>query len=149
MKLTNEENPSDGIMFAGRLSEDFKLASGTYVQVEALRQGLLSTCNDVIGDAVICGLNQEFPTALVWLKGSDREAAKAALSELIPAFNKNQGGSARQVGAVFIQDAPPSFDAGEVTVKGNLAQRVVRERRMADIQAMYEGAMHPDVLYFR
>ncbi|AEG47873.1 Long-chain-fatty-acid--CoA ligase [Sphingobium chlorophenolicum L-1] len=148
VRFADPDDPSAGLIFAGRLSEDFKLASGTYVQVEALRQNLLNACRDVLAEAVICGLNQEYPTALVWLKGADKEAAKSALTELIPKFNAAQGGSARQIGALFIQDAPPSFDAGEVTVKGNVAQRVVRERRSADIQAMYEGLDRPALLHF-
>lgn len=148
VRFADEEDPSAGIIFAGRLSEDFKLASGTYVQIEALRQGLLNACGEVLGEAVICGLNQDYPSALVWLKGNDREAAVVALNDLIPDFNVQQGGSARQIGAIFIQDTPPSFDAGEVTVKGNVSQRVVRERRANDIERMYEGADHPAILHF-
>jgi feruloyl-CoA synthase len=148
VRFVDPGNPLAGLIFAGRLSEDFKLASGTYVQVETLRQALLEACGDWLQDAVICGLNQDFPTALVWLRGADVAAARLALADIIPRFNRRQGGSARQVGAVFIQHDPPSFDAGEVTVKGNLAQRVVRERRAGDVEALYASGGHPCVLHF-
>ena len=148
VKFAEPGNPEAGLTFTGRLSEDFKLASGTYVQVEALRQGLLAACGDYVQDAVICGLNEDYPSALVWLREPDAEGAKPALADLIARFNASQGGSARQVGAIFIQSELPSFDAGEVTVKGSLSQRVVRERRAAEVSVIYQGEDHPSVLRF-
>ena len=141
-------NPCAGLLFAGRLAEDFKLASGTYVRVEALRRSLLDSCEAWIQDAVICGLNQEYPSALVWLRNGNVAAARRALRRVVAEFNAEQGGSARRIGAIFIQEEQPSFDTGELSVKGNVSQRMVRERRAADVGLIYEGKPHPAILYF-
>lgn len=148
VRFAEPDNPCAGVIFAGRLSEDFKLASGTYVQVESLRQNFLNKFGSLVQEVVICGLNEDYPAALVWLRGGNREAAIEELAKAIPQFNKEQVGSARQIGAIIIEDNPPSFDAGEVTVKGNVSQRVVRERRQSSIAAIYRAKEHPSVVRF-
>ncbi|WP_428681034.1 AMP-binding protein [Sphingopyxis sp.] len=150
VRFADPTEPRAGLVFAGRLSEDFKLDSGTYVTVEALRLALLAACGDHVSEAVICGLNRPYPSALLWLRTPDKAAERRApIEQAIAAFNAVQSGAARRIGAALILDEPPSFETGEVTVKGNVAQRVVRERRTADVERLY--ADHPDaaVMSFR
>lgn len=149
VRFADPDDPRAGLVFAGRLSEDFKLDSGTYVTVEALRQALLAACSAHVSEAVICGLNRPYPSALLWLREPGVAAdARAAIETAIRAFNKTQSGKARRIGAALVLRDPPAFEAGEVTVKGNVAQRVVRERRADEVARLYAGRPDPDVMMF-
>lgn len=149
VRFADPHEPRAGLVFAGRLSEDFKLDSGTYVTVETLRLALLAACGDHVSEAVICGLNRPYPSALLWLKHrSDAANVRTEVEAAISAFNKTQSGTARRIGAALILHEPPSFETGEVTVKGNVAQRVVRERRNLDVERLYAGHPDPAVMQF-
>lgn len=148
VRFADPDEPRAGLVFAGRLSEDFKLDSGTYVTVEALRLSLLAACNEYVSEAVICGLNRPYPAALLWLRTSGMTGAREAIERAIIEFNASQSGAARRIGAALIIDEAPSFETGEVTVKGNVAQRVVRERRSADVERLYADRPDPAVMRF-
>jgi feruloyl-CoA synthase len=149
VRFADPDDPRAGLVFAGRLSEDFKLDSGTYVTVEALRLALLAACGDHVSEAVICGLNRPYPAALLWLRTPGEAAERRApVEQAIAAFNASQSGAARRIGAALILSEPSSFETGEVTVKGNVAQRVVRERRTADVERLYADRPDPDVMLF-
>lgn len=149
VRFADPDDPRAGLVFAGRLSEDFKLDSGTYVTVEALRLALLTACGEHVSEAVICGLNRPYPSALLWLRAPDNAAElRAPIERAIAVFNAAQGGAARRIGAALILSEPPSFETGEVTVKGNVAQRVVRERRAADVARLYADSPDPAVMLF-
>lgn len=150
VRFADPDDPHQGLVFAGRLSEDFKLDSGTYVTVEALRLALLAACGNHVSEAVICGLNQPYPAALLWLRAPEKATElRAPIEQAIAAFNASQSGTARRIGAALILDAPPSFETGEVTVKGNVAQRVVRERRASDVARLYADSPDPAVMLFQ
>lgn len=149
VRFADPDEPRAGLVFAGRLSEDFKLDSGTYVTVEALRLALLAACHEHVSEAVICGLNRPYPSALLWRRpGGNAAGMRAAIEQAISAFNASQSGAARRIGAALILDEPPSFETGEVTVKGNVAQRVVRERRAADVERLYANGPDSEVILF-
>ena len=149
VKLVDERDPNKGMVFDGRIAENFKLETGTWVAAGVLRTRLLSACR-VLGDAVICGQNAEFVAAMAWvnqpearkLSGGDedlplddrrlRDHLAAALAEL------NRGaGSASRVERLLLLEAPPSLDAGEITDKGYLNQRRCRECRAAEAAELY------------
>ncbi|MGQ0280325.1 MULTISPECIES: AMP-binding protein [unclassified Sphingopyxis] len=149
VRFADPDEPRAGLVFAGRLSEDFKLDSGTYVTVEALRVALLAACGPHVSEAVICGLNRPYPSALLWLRAGENDTeTRAAIASAIATFNASQSGAARRIGAALILNEPPSFETGEVTVKGNVAQRVVRERRSADVDRLYAARPDADVMIF-
>lgn len=149
VRFADPDEPRAGLVFAGRLSEDFKLDSGTYVTVEALRVALLAACGPHVSEAVICGLNRPYPSALLWLRAGENDTeTRAAIASAIATFNASQSGAARRIGAALILHEPPSFETGEVTVKGNVAQRVVRERRSADVDRLYAARPDADVMIF-
>jgi feruloyl-CoA synthase len=149
VRFADPDDPRAGLVFAGRLSEDFKLDSGTYVTVEALRHALLAACGASVSEAVICGLNLPYPSALLWLREPGAATgARAAIETAIRAFNKTQSGKARRIGAALVLNDPPAFETGEVTVKGNVAQRVVRERRADEVARLYAERPDPEVMMF-
>jgi feruloyl-CoA synthase len=149
VRFADPDDPRAGLVFAGRLSEDFKLDSGTYVTVEALRLALLSACGEHVSEAVICGLNRPYPSALLWLKDPGEAAnVRPKIEAAIRELNRTQSGTARRIGAALILHEPPSFETGEVTVKGNVAQRVVRERRAGDVARLYPDDPNPRVMLF-
>ena len=146
VKLTDD--PNQGMMFDGRIAENFKLLTGTWVAAGALRTRLLSTAG-VLSDAVIAGQNAEYVAALAWVNQAEAARDEAALREhLAQALSEmNQdSGSAARVERLLLLKTPPSLDAGEITDKGYLNQRRCLECRAADVARLYADAPGPDVI---
>jgi feruloyl-CoA synthase len=146
--LVDETDPARGLVFDGRLAEDFKLATGTWVHAGAIRTRLVSETR-VLGDAVICGHNGHVIAALGWLNqieasrvlGRDDDVRlddPALLAHLERALCRvNAGtGSAMRVTRLLLLADPPDIDAGEITDKGYINQRAVRERRADAVQLL-------------
>ncbi|KQY35748.1 acyl-CoA synthetase [Caulobacter sp. Root487D2Y] len=149
-RFVDPEDPSKGLVFDGRVTEDFKLDSGTWVSVGVLRPDLVAACSPYIHDAVIAGQDKPFAAAMVWPSpaglaalvadegpGTPLEKLTAILRERIGAFNAAAGGSSRRVARVAILTEPPSIDAGEITDKGYVNQRATLERRAAVVEGLY------------
>jgi len=138
-----------GLMFDGRIGENFKLLTGTWVAVGSLRTRLLSAAG-VLNDAVICGQNAEYVAAMAWVNPAEaRELPGDALRErLALALGRvNQGaGSAMRIERLLLLDAPPSLDAGEITDKGYLNQRRCLECRAGDLARLYAADPDPEVI---
>ncbi|NBZ89159.1 feruloyl-CoA synthase [Stagnihabitans tardus] len=125
-------DPAAGFVFDGRLAENFKLATGTWVAVGALRAGLVNAMGGLISDAVIAGEERDDLRALLVPNSARlRELAdpRAALAERLSAHARAATGSASRIVAALVLEEPLSFDRGEVTDKGSVNQRaVLRER---------------------
>lgn len=161
-KFFDPEDPSRGIVFDGRVAEDFKLTSGTWVHAGAVRMALIAACAPVVEDAVITGHDLDFAGALLFpsLSGIQRlcpdAPAGAPLSVLVSlpeverrvrdGLSHMAGGSSMRVERALFLTEPPSIDAGEITDKGYINQRRVRERREADVARLHAPAMGPSVL---
>ena len=162
VRFADPKVPEEGLVFAGRLAEDFKLSSGTYVSVNALRLDLLAACDPLLREVVICGLNQDGIGVLMWLNEAGVRAAlgdaaasasndelladarvAALLRERIAAFNAANPGGARSIRRATAMALPLSYDGGELTDKGTASQRVVRERRASDVARLFETATRP------
>jgi feruloyl-CoA synthase len=154
VKLVDENDPNRGMVFDGRIAEDFKLLTGTWVTVGPLRMKLLSAAR-VLTDAVICGHDTEYAGALAWV--NQAEARKLCASDddvplndqrlrehLVRALaTLNQGaGSASRIERLLLLANPPSLDAGEITDKGYLNQRRCLEIRATEVGRLY--APEPD-----
>ncbi|MFV3075366.1 AMP-binding protein [Niveispirillum fermenti] len=148
VRFADPERPEGGLVFAGRLADDFKLLSGTYVQVNALRQDFLAVAEALVREAVFCGVNQDHIGALIWPRATLTPFAREELRALIADFNAAQTGSARRIGTALVMTEPLAFDRGEVTDKGNAAPRVVRERRAADVARLFADPPDPAILCF-
>lgn len=144
-RFLDPERPELGLVFDGRVTEDFKLDSGTWVSVGTLRPDLVAACTPYAFDMVIAGQDKPFASALIWpspaalptLGDNPIERLKAELKERIAAFNATAGGSSRRIGRFIVMLEPPSIDAGEITDKGYVNQRATLERRHALVEALY------------
>ena len=141
--LADPDDVAAGLVFRGRIAEDFKLMSGTFVSVGTLRPKLLSASQGLVADAVICGQDGPSVTALVWLHpdaagrcdpaGVPEESLRAELAAMMQRLAAEGGGQSQSVERVMVLAEPPQLDAGEITDKGHVNQRAVRERRAADV----------------
>ena len=159
--LADPGDPGAGLLFRGRLAEDFKLATGTFVRVGAVRTALLSAV-PVLSDAVLAGEDRTCVCALAWLNASE---ARKLLGEDPPAdadlvshpglheflaralaeHNDDAGSSAR-VERLLVMARPAELDAGEITDKGYVNQRKVLARRAALVEMLYAEPAPPGVI---
>ena len=142
--LADEAAPERGVVFDGRVAEDFKLATGTWVSVGTLRVRLVSALAPLAQDAVITGHDRSEAGALVFPSAQARELPVEALRERVAkalaALKAEGGGSSMTIERVWLLDEPPSVDAGEITDKGYINQRAVLARRAAQVEALYADA---------
>lgn len=160
VKFVDENDPNKGLVFDGRVGEDFKLSSGTWVSVGTLRPDFVAACSPLIFDAVICGQDKDFATALVWPSPAAAEQyVKAAgdpakgfaalvgdLTRKAAVFNASEQGSSRRIKRLMVMTEAPSIDAGEITDKGYVNQRLVISRRANLVQALYAEPLAPGVI---
>ena len=141
-----------GLVFRGRIAEDFKLETGTFVRVGALRTALLSAA-PILADAVLAGENRACVCALAWLNpGETRKLTGAeprTQGELVidDVVGKNlaqaladlaeSAGSAARVERLAVMARPADLDAGEITDKGYVNQRTVLARRAGLVEMLY------------
>lgn len=155
-KFMDDADPAQGMVFDGRVTEDFKLDSGTWVSVGVLRPDIVAACSPYVMDAVIAGQDKPFIGALVWpsmagmqslaAEGNPLEKLTEILTAKLKAFNTTAGGSSRRVGRLIIMTEPPSIDAGEITDKGYVNQRATLERRAALVEGLYANPPAPGVI---
>ena len=149
-KFVDDNDPAQGLVFDGRVTEDFKLDSGTWVSVGVLRPDLVAACSPYVQDAVIVGQDKPFIGALFWPSmagmqalaadegpGSPIEKLTAIIGDRLAAFNATAGGSSRRIARFTIMTEPPSIDAGEITDKGYVNQRATLERRHELAESLY------------
>lgn len=154
----DENDIHKGLEFDGRIAEDFKLATGTFVSVGPLRARIIAAGAPYVQDAVITGLNRNevgallFPTPAVRkLAGLPDDAPLQAVLESTPvqaqfqkvvnALAAQATGSANRVARLHLMHEPPSIDKGEVTDKGSINQRAVLKHRDAMVQALHDGRL--------
>ncbi|MGY1704630.1 AMP-binding protein [Geodermatophilus sp. SYSU D00697] len=143
--LADPDDPAAGLVFRGRIAEDFKLSTGTFVSVGTLRPRLLSASQGLLTDAVVCGQDGEFVTAMGWLHpdsagrvdadGVPEASLRAELESTLARLAAGGGGSSQCVERLLVLTEPAQLDAGEVTDKGYVNQAAVRDRR-ADLVAL-------------
>jgi feruloyl-CoA synthase len=151
-KLIDPAEPRAGLAFDGRLVENFKLVSGTFVTAGALRLSALSAIGGAMIDAVVCGENRDGvglllfpePSHVVALGGMApaREAVAAGLARL----NAAAKGSGGKVARALILHAPPDPLSGEITDKGYINQALARARRPDEIERLFATPPEPDVI---
>lgn len=155
LKFVDENDPGKGLLFDGRLAEDFKLASGTWVSTGALRGQFVDHCAPLVRDAVIAGADRDDIAVLVFpdiaacgrLAGLPADAKPADVlandkvrgefQQRLTALAKQSQGSSTRICRAILMDEPPSLDAGEATDKGSINQRAVLGRRTALVEELY------------
>ncbi|MGE0152445.1 MAG: feruloyl-CoA synthase [Reyranellaceae bacterium] len=160
-KLFDPQDAAKGVVFDGRVAEDFKLSSGTWVHAGALRVKAISAAAPVIMDCVVAGHDREaigllvFPNAAACLSLcpglpadtplpalASRPEVRAALEKGLRAHNKENTASSVRIARVLMLDSMPSIDANEITDKGYINQRAVLEARAAAVERLF--AARPD-----
>ncbi|MFO1115398.1 MAG: AMP-binding protein [Beijerinckiaceae bacterium] len=162
--FVDPDDPSAGFLFAGRLTEDFKLLTGIFVHTEKLRAGVLEALSPLVSEAVITGADQAYIGLLVWpnlaacrrlLETPDATPddvcrsgrVRSALRDALRKFNASHGSTSTHVRGVLLMSTPPAFDRGEITAKGNVNQRAILSNRAADVERIY--APEPDEAVIR
>jgi feruloyl-CoA synthase len=158
LKFYDPERPELGLMFDGRIAEDFKLSSGTFVSVGPLRARALATGSPYVQDVAIAGMDRDEIGLLVFPRMEDcrrlaalpghadnrkvlsSPAVQAAFRQMLETLNASATGSASRIGRLMLLDEPPSLDRGELTDKGTLNQRAVLTHRAALVEALYSDA---------
>jgi feruloyl-CoA synthase len=155
VQLIDEQDPNRGMVFAGRIAENFKLLTGTWVAAGTLRTRLVSSAG-VLTDAVICGHDGPFIGAMAWVNqaearkrfGGDADIPlddprlREHLARGLATLNEGAG-SASRVERLLLLSEPPSLDAGEITDKGYLNQRRCVECRAAEVALLYADPPGP------
>ena len=146
-------DPTDalqGIVFDGRVAEDFKVNSGTWVSVGALRLRLVSALSPWVMDAVITGHDRNEVGALLFISEAGRALAPQTLAAHVraglQALRAEGGGSSQTPSRVGLLAGAPDAGAGEITDKGYLNQRLVLQRRVRDVEQLYAEPLSPDVI---
>jgi feruloyl-CoA synthase len=161
-RFTDPSDPRKGIAFDGRLAEDFKLTTGTWVHVGGLRVGALAAASPVLQDAIVAGENRAFIALLAWLNPAGchkllgrecplpelaRDAAvRAHVEAAMARWNAEQRGSSTRIARVLLLPDAPSIDANEITDKGYINQRLALERRKADVARLFAATPDADVI---
>ena len=164
LKLVNEDDIEQGLIFDGRVVEDFKLTSGTFVSVGTLRVQVNNACDPLVSDCVIAGHDKDFVSALLWpnvaacriLSGLGDSApvdevirdpkVVAQIEAALEGHNATHRGSSTRIHRAIIMAEPPSMEGHEITEKGYVNQRATLENRAALVDRLYEAAPGPGVI---
>ena len=159
VKWIDETDVHLGLKFDGRIAEDFKLATGTFVSVGPLRGKIIAAGAPYIQDAVLTGINLKEVGAMVFTTPRVRElagmpestpladvlAAPAVLAKFQQVVNElsaNSTGSANRIARMCLLSEPPTIDKGEITDKGSINQRSVLHHRADTVAALHEDRLH-------
>jgi feruloyl-CoA synthase len=157
--FADPERPEAGLRFAGRIAEQFKLMTGTWVSAGTLRAQLVAALAPKARDVVICGLNQSFIAILIWLNGALDEAADPSepfrideetagfIRQALMAHNAANPASSQRVERFAVMAAPASIGAGEITDKGYVNQGAVQARRQSLVELLFEPEALPGIFF--
>jgi feruloyl-CoA synthase len=162
VRFVDAGDPGKGLMFDGRLAENFKLTTGTWVGVGALRTALLAAASPALLDVIVAGENRNEIAVLAWLHpaGARKLAGEeASLSRLaghtsvrehvraaLVRWNAEHRGSSERVARALILPDAPSIDANEITDKGYVNQRLALERRKGEVERLFAAVPDEDVI---
>ncbi|HUY04473.1 MAG TPA: feruloyl-CoA synthase [Rhodocyclaceae bacterium] len=157
LRFVDPQQPEIGLMFDGRIAEDFKLSSGTFVSVGPLRAKIISAGAPYVMDVVLAGIDRDDVGALIFprlehccrLAGLDQNTRPANVlssqpvvdyfTDLLRRINVTASGSASRIAWLHLPEDPPSIDHNEITDKGSINQRAVLSHRSMLIEKLYEG----------
>ena len=164
-RFVDPADPARGIAFDGRVAEDFKLDTGTWVHAGTLRLAVMAAAAPALQDALVAGHDRAEVGILAWpnLQGCRQLCGDADgtlpvealvrrrevvehLRKALADHNARQGGSAARVGRLLLMTEPPSIDANEITDKGYINQRAALERRKGLVDRLYARKPDPDVV---
>ena len=153
VRFSDPQDISAGLAYHGRLSENFKLTTGTFVIVGLLRLDLIKACEPYLQDVVIAGESRN-DIGLLIIPSPNAPAEphshdyRDALRRTIDAYNARESGSSRRIARAIVMTELPDIDSGEITDKGYLNQRRIIARRAALVETLYADGPHPSVMLF-
>lgn len=152
LRFLDPSHPERGLVFDGRVAEDFKLRTGTWVHVGVLRLQLLAACDPLVQDAVLTGHDRDEIGALLFLHASAAQLPEKEVRQRIARglgrMNASNGaGSASRLARALVQLEQPRSDAGEITDKGYINQRSVLTLRAAEVDRLHAARADQDVIF--
>lgn len=151
-RLADPEDPAAGLVFDGRLVENFKLASGTFVAAGALRVAAVSAIGGVVSDAVVCGEGQDGVGLMLFLDAKacerlgDAVAVRAAIVEGLSRMNAAAKGGGGRIARALILEGAPDAASGELTDKGYINQALARDRRPKELERLFAATPDEEIL---
>ena len=148
-RLVDAARPEAGVVFDGRVSEDFKLSSGTWVSVGTLRLDLVSRLAPLVQDIVVAGHDRSEIGLLVFASPAGQqqpEALRTALQRVMREQLAAGAGSARSPACALVLDSAPDMESGEITDKGYINQRAVLTRRAEQVARLFAVPTPQEVL---
>lgn len=163
VRFADPQDLSKGLVFDGRVTEDFKLSTGTWVNFAAVRSGVIAACAPLIRDVVITGLDRNFIGAMIFPDivacarhaglpadaGAEailaHPAVRQTFAQSLAALAEKATGSSNHVARALLMLDAPDIDKGEVTDKGSINQRAVRTHRAALLESLYADAPGPEI----
>ena len=167
LKLVDPADPGKGLLFDGRVAEDFKLSTGTWVNMASMRAAIVRAFSPYVRDSVLTGLNLDHIGALLFpdveacraidpglVHAGDagiaaHPAVRAVFRERLDALAAQSTGSSTLVARAIILGEPPSIDAHEITDKGSINQRAVMAARAALVDDLYREPVPDHVMCAR
>jgi feruloyl-CoA synthase len=150
VRWIDADNPQLGLKFDGRLSEDFKLSTGTWISVGPLRSRFLFHFAPLVSDVVIAAPDRPYVTALVFpnprMAGDE---VNTKMQTLLDEFARQNPGSSTRIERLVLLDDPPSFDAREITDKGTINQTAVLQHRASEVERLYHPLLSAGVIAVR
>lgn len=137
------QDPTQGLAFAGRAAEEFKLSSGTWVYGGSLRDGLLKALSPLVWDLVLCDDGRPYLGVMLWPTAS---ANPDEIARRLTAFNLENHGAASRVRRALLLRDPPSANAHEISDKGTINRRAVIDRRAAEVERLFADLPDADVM---
>lgn len=148
-KFVEADDPGRGLAYDGRLSENFKLASGTFVGVGELRIAAIGAIGDAVTDAVVCGEGHEGVGLLLYPNPRLEPAAITAAARAgLERYNAAAKGAGGRITRALVLPTPPDANAGEITDKGYIAQSLARTLRADAVDRLFSNPAHSDVMVF-
>ena len=144
-KFADERDPKQGLLFDGRIAEDFKLSTGTWVSVGPLRADFIDHFAPLVRDVVIAGADKGELTALVF-PAAGAEGQREQFGARLKSFAAKSSGSSNRICRIILLDQPPSIDTGEMTDKGSINQRAVLKNRAGLVDELYAKPLSSRVI---
>jgi feruloyl-CoA synthase len=136
-------DPTQGLAFAGRAAEEFKLSSGTWVYGGSLRDGLLKALSPLVLDLVLCDDGRPYLGLMMWpTAGAD----PAEIARRLAGFNTDQRGGAARIKRALLLTDPPNANAHEISDKGTINRRAVIDRRASEVERLFADAPDAGVM---
>ena len=164
-RLVDENDPGKGISFDGRIAEDFKLTSGTWVRVGLLRTAVMEAVAPLLQFTLVTGHDRDSVGILGWPNlaackslcpelGAEaspddlmvRPEVTMRLRQALTRFNAGQDGSSTRIARIMLMSEPPNSDANEITDKGYINQRAALHRRQELVEQLYADPPGPGVI---